>query len=366
MNPPPAIDLIDAAKQHAKQLDEYSGFKEKWNSPAGLFFSGVTLPIPGMKTRLSAVDTANVMQQLGHNSTDGGFNFSIAAHLFAGVVPLGGHGGNPAHHEALSRVTTGAILANAMTESSSGSDAFKMKTTAVRNGKEFVINGTKTFVTNGPVADYFIVYAMTDPAKGFFGGVTCFLLDKSKHKIGIGATIEKSCLKNSPMCELYFENCIVGEEYIIGGEGSGAMIFLESMDWERVCIASMHVGTILRVQKNASMYVKGRIRGDKALSEFQGVQFKIAEIAVLGETSRLMAERAAQKVDTKHGTIAAAQAKIMSSESLMQAATLAATVMGGNGITSASGLTDILADAQAALIYSGPNDVLRELIASRL
>lgn len=366
MNPPPAIDLINAANLHAEKLNHYSGFKEKWNSPAGLFFAGITLPIPQMTTRLSAADTANVMRQLGEMSTDGGFNFSIAAHLFAGVVPLGGYGKNGVHHDALKNVVDGSICANAMTESSSGSDAFKMKTTAVRNGKEFVINGSKTFVTNGPVADYFIVYAMTDAAKGFFGGVTCFLLDRTKHKIDFGSAIEKSCLKNSPMCELYFENCTVGEEYIIGSEGGGAMIFMESMDWERACIAAMHAGTISRICREAGEYVKSRVRGEKTLSDFQGVQFKIAEIAVLGETSRLMADRAARKVDSRNGTVAAAQAKIMASESLMRAATLAATVMGGNGITTASGLTDILADAQAALIYSGPNDVLRELIASRL
>lgn len=362
----PAIDMRQAAIEHALQLNRYDSFSAKWKSPSGLFFAGLTLPIPGMTTRLSAADCSNMLFELGKNSRDGGFNFSIAAHLFAGVVPLGGYGKKGVHHDALKNVAGGSICANAMTESSSGSDAFKMKTSAIRNGREFVINGSKTFVTNGPIADYFIVYAMTDSAKGFFGGVTCFLLDKSQHKIGFGSVIEKNSLKNSPMCELYFENCTVGEECIIGSEGGGAMIFMESMDWERACIAAMHAGTISRICREAGEYVKSRMRGEKMLSELQGVQFKIAEIALLGETSRLMAERAAQKVDSKNGTIAAAQAKIIASESLMQAATLGATVMGGNGITTASGLTDILADAQAALIYSGPNDVLRELIASRL
>jgi len=362
-----AADLINAANRNAAKLPAVSDFKLKWQSEAGLFFAGLTLPIPGTGTRLSAVDTANILRVLGEISTDGGFNFSMAAHLFAGVIPVGGHGQNPVHLDALHKVETGAIFANAMTETSSGSDAFRMKTTAVRKGKEFVINGSKTFVTNGPIADYFVLYTMTDTAKGFFGGVTCFLLDKSKHTIGFGSVIEKNCLKNSPMCELYFENCTVGEEYIIGQEGGGAMIFMESMDWERACIAAMHAGTISRLLLNASMYIKGRtLSGDKRLANLQAVQFKIADIAVLAETSRLMAQRAAHQLDLKTGTVAAAQAKIMVSESLMQAANLAATVMGGNGITAASGLTDVLADAQAALIYSGPNDVLRELIASRL
>lgn len=357
--------MKQAAIEHALQLNKLGTFSAKWQSPSGVFFAGITLPIPGLKTRLRAAECADLLFELGRNSIDGGFNFSVAAHLMAGVIPLGGHGVNSVHLEALQHISNGAIVANGMTESSSGSDAFKMKTTAVRKGKEFVLTGAKTFVTNGPVADYIVVYAITDEAKGFFGGVSCFLIDKMKHKFHTGVPIEKTSLKSSPMCELFFEDCVVGEEYLIGKEGAGAMIFLESMDWERACIAALHAGTISRLCETAGTYTKARIRGEKALATFQAVQFKLADIAVLGETSRLMAIRAAESVDRKNGTLAAAQAKIVASESLLQAASLAATVMGGNGITDPQ-VADVLSDAQAALIYSGPNDVLRDLIASRL
>ncbi len=362
---PSALDIRQAAIDHSLQLNSHDSFSAKWQSASGLFFAGITLPIPGMTTRLSAVDCANILFELGRNSKDGGFNFSLAAHLFAAVIPLGGHGTHSVHHEARERISNGAIAGNAMTESSSGSDAFRMKTTATRNGKDFILNGSKVYVTNGPIADYFVAYAITDAEKGFFGGVSCFLIDKLKHNVIAGPPIEKTSLKSSPMCELFFDNCVIEEKYLIGKEGAGAMIFLESMDWERACIAAMHAGTISRLCNEAGAFVKTRIRGEKALSEFQGVQFKIADIAVLGETSRLMANRAAEKVDQRNGTLAAAQAKILASESLMQAATLAATVMGGSGITNKN-VVNVLVDAQAALIYSGPNDVLRELIASQL
>lgn len=361
----PAIDMKQAAIDHAHQLNKRVSFSEKWQSPSGLFFAGLTLPIPGMTTRLSANEIANMMFELGRISVDGGFNFSIAAHLFAGLIPLGGHGKNAVHLDALNCISNGAIAANAMTESSSGSDAFRMRTMATKRGKQFVMNGSKTFVTNGPVADYFVVYALTDLQKGFFGGVSCFLIDKLKHKVKVGPPIEKVSLKSSPMCELFFEDCVVEEEYLIGSEGAGAMIFLESMDWERACIAALHAGTITRLCDIASVHAKTRILADKTLSQFQGVQFRIADVAVLGETSRLMAMKAAHLVAQKNGTVAAAQAKILASESLLQAATLASTIMGASGVMN-DGPAGILADAQAALIYSGPNDVLRELIASRL
>lgn len=352
-------ELSTIASSHAKQLNELTRFSGKWNSESGLFFSTLLTNAE----RMTASETASVLYALGKNSTDCGFNFSVAAHLLAGVVPVIHHVVRPEIREAINH---GAICANAMTESGSGSDSFRMKTTATKAGSVYTLNGSKTFVTNGPVADYFTVYAMTDPAKGFFGGVSCFLLDKAVHRFSIGSPIEKSSLRSSPMCEVYFDNCPVSEENRIGKEGAGAMIFMESMDWERACIAAMHAGTMARVCEQAGAYVKNRIRTDKPLSAFQSVQFRLADMAVAAEISWLMAQRAAGLVDEKRGTLAAAQAKIMASESLMQVATLAATVYGGNGIVAEYGLTDLIADAQAAMIYSGPNDVLRELIASRL
>lgn len=351
--------LAETAAQHAKNLNSFPDFSSKWNSDSGRFFS--TLLSAG--DRLSAHETATVLYALGLHSSDSGFNFSLAAHLLAAVTPVMLHSQNNVILEA---INNGAIGANAMTEHGSGSDSFAMKTTAVRHEKNFQLNGSKTFVTNGPIADFFVVYALTDHAKGFFGGVTCFLLDKVEQRFTIGPAMEKTSLRNSPVSELFFENCDVPEENIIGKEGGGAIIFMQSMDWERACIAAMHAGTMERLCNTASEYVRNRHRGDKTLRDFQAVQFKIADMAVAAETSRLMAFRAAQSVDEKRGTTAAAQAKIMASESLMQVATLAATVHGGNGIMRSTGLTDVLADAQAALIYSGPNDVLRELIAAHL
>lgn len=352
-------ELTEVAASHAKMLNSFPDFALRWNSEHGHFFSTLLT----MNHDLPASGLAAILYQLGQHCKDSGFNFSVAAHLLAGVIPVIKHGRT---NEILEAINASAVCANAMTEAASGSDSFHMKTTATRRNNGYVLNGSKTFVTNGPIADYFITYALTDPGKGFFGGVSCFLIDKVQHRVKIGPPINKSSLKSSPMSELFFDECVVDENCLIGPEGGGAMIFIESMDWERACMAAMHAGTMMRIAHDAASYVKNRVRGEKKLSEFQAVQFRLADISVAAETSRLMAMRAAQLVDQKRGTVAAAQAKIMASESLFQAATLAATVHGGNGITAETGLTDIIADAQAAMIYSGPNDVLRDLIASHL
>jgi L-prolyl-PCP dehydrogenase len=365
-SPETLIQIEAAAREFALALNGERDFASKWNSEAGSFFRSLTVPAERNGSGVTAETCAKIMYQLGHHSSNNGFNFSMAAHLFAAVIPLGNHGKNEVHFSALENIVQGSVGANAMTESGSGSDSFAMKTVAVRKEKAYVLNGTKIFVTNGPVARYFIVYALTDPVKGFFGGISCFLLDRTQHRFTIGPAIEKSSLKNSPMCELFFDDCVIAEEYRLGQEGAGAMIFMESMDWERSCIAGMHAGTMRRLCDGAAEYVKQRIRGEQTLAQLQGVQFKIADIDVMTETAKLMAIRAAALTDQKKGTVAAAQAKILASEYLAESAKLAILLQGGNGIVSANGLTDVLADAQAAMVYSGPNDVLRDLIASRL
>lgn len=359
------ILIIQSAQQHAKHLNTLTSFDAKWNSASGQFFRSLTVPHADA-TRISAATLAAILFQLGQYSADSGFNFSLAAHLLAGVIPLGGHGKNPKHHEALKNIEQGSITANAMTEAGSGGDSFKMKTSAIKVHDGYLLNGAKTFVTNGPIARYLIVYALTNSDKGFFGGISCFLIDKTIHSVVCGPPLEKTSLKNSPMSEVFFTDCVVGSEYMIGKEGAGAIMFLESMDWERSCIAAMHAGAIRRLCTLAAEYVKSRYRGDKALSEFQGVQFKLAELAMMSETAYLMAERAARLTDKRNGTVAAAQAKIMVSEFYIEAAKLATELHGGNGLTGGNELTNVMSDAQAALIYSGPNDLLRDLIASRL
>ncbi|MFM2017119.1 MAG: Acyl-CoA dehydrogenase [Bacteroidota bacterium] len=356
-----SFDLTVAARQHADSINRIKGFQSPRESDSVQFFSAL-LNLESSK----ATSTALMLYELGKISSNTGLNFSIAAHLYSGVYPLKKNKSSTLHETIFNEVERGVIIANAMTEGESGSDSFNMKCTAIRNGNSYILNGVKCFVTNGPVADYFVVYALTQPDKGFFGGISCFLLDRNKHELQFGKPVEKAALTSSPMCDVYLNNIQVGEEYLLGKEGSGAMIFLDSMNQERAGIAALHSGAMQRICNIASEFVKQRTRGTATLSSLQGVQFRIAEIALLAESSKLMALKATNALDAGSGTIEAAQAKIHVSENYVTAVKNASELLGGYGVLNDSPLSGALADAQASLIYSGPNDVLRHLIASKL
>ncbi len=365
------IKLREAAFLTGKSVNALP-FSEKWKIAAQHGLAGLPVDATFQGPGLNAIETAISLEGFSESCTDGGFTFSLAAHLLAGAIPIVKNASGEMKKRILPKVAEGNfILANAMTETGSGSDAFNLKTTAVAQGENFVLNGTKTFCTNAPIANGILVYALTDAAKGFFGGITCFLLEKDKHAYKIGKEIRKNGLHHSPLAEIFLNDVSVNKENVIGKIGAGSMIFLESMNWERACMSAMHVGTMIRVCNRTRDYVTGREVGrgtsSEKLDHFQGVQFRIAEMFLQTELARMLAYTAAKKIDMgEDATESCAKAKIFSSEALNKIAQEAMVLHGANGFMEDYGIGEIIADAQAALIYSGPNDVLRNLIASRL
>jgi alkylation response protein AidB-like acyl-CoA dehydrogenase len=361
------MSLRKAAFETGKLSDKQS-FDMQWKSASKQGMVALPVPAEFGGPELNALETAISLEGFSESCRDGGFTFSMAAHLLAGVVPVVKHASEEIKKYVLPKVVSGEfILANAMTEANSGSDAFSLKTSAEKKGEQYILNGTKLFCTNATIANGILVYALTDPAKGFFGGISCFLLEKDKHNYKCGKEIKKSGLHSSPMAEVILENVSVGSENIIGKTGSGAVIFLESMNWERACMSAMHTGVMQRLCNMSREYVKARIKGNESLDKHQAVQFRIAELYVQTEISRLLSMKAANMIDEREdATVAAAKAKIFSSEALNKIAQETMILHGANGFTEEFGIGEIITDAQASLIYSGPNDVLRNLIASRL
>lgn len=342
-------------------------FEESWKIAATQGLVACVIPKEFGGPALNAIETAISIEGFSEGCKNGGLTFSMSAHLMAGLIPIVKQASAEIKKRVLPQVVDGNyILANAMTEPGSGSNAFGLKTIAKADGDDFILNGTKTFCTNASIANGILVYALTDEAKGFFGGITCFLLEKGKHNYKCGKPIMKNGLHASPLCEVFLNDVRVPKENIIGKTGSGVMVFLESMNWERTVMSAMHAGTMMRLCTLSRDYVKSRMHGENALEKHQGVQFRLAEMYLHTEICKLQAYKAAKMIDDGIDvTAAAARAKVFSSEALNSVAKEALVLHGANGYTTEYGIGEIIADAQAALIYSGPNDVLRNLIASR-
>ncbi|HEY0031156.1 MAG TPA: acyl-CoA dehydrogenase family protein [Bacteroidia bacterium] len=314
---------------------------------------------------LDALSTIIALEALGYASKDGGLNFSICAHLLACVIPVWKYGNEEQKIKFLPDLCSGKRIAvNAMTETESGSDVFNIKTTAKKTPEGFVINGTKTFSSNGPVADTILLYALTDASKGFHGGITAFLIDKNTKGYHVGQKYEKMGLRTCTISELVFDNMLVPADAVLGGTGAGATIFNFSMEWERVGIAACHVGTIQRLLEDSIQYANTRKSGTQAIGKNQAVSHRIANIKTQLEAARLLTYKAAWNIDNnKNNSMDASIAKLFVSETLTASAYDTLQIHGGNGYMTAFEIERTLRDAIGSTIYSGTSDVQRNIIS---
>src|SRR5687768_2186189 len=197
--------------------------RDLWAQCGAMGLPGLPVPEDYGGSAADGLTTAIALEALGYGCRDSGLVFSICAHLLSCVVPLWKHGSEEQKRRWLPGLCDGTLVGvHAMTEPESGSDAFTMHTRATPHGDCWRINGTKTFITNGPVADLVIVFAMTDMAKGFHGGITAFLVQKGTPGFRTSQKIEKMGLRTSPFAELVFEDVEVGPDAVLGKPGAGA------------------------------------------------------------------------------------------------------------------------------------------------
>ena len=314
---------------------------------------------------MDPLTTAIALEALGYGCRDSGLVFSICAHLLACVIPIWKFGSDEQKKRYLPGLCSGKIIAvNAMSEPGSGSDAFSMRTSAVKDGAGYRITGTKTFSSNGPVADLALVFALTDPAKGYHGGVTAFLVEKSTPGFRVGQKFEKMGLRTSPMGELVFENVFVPSEAAIGGAGAGSTIFTHSMDWERICLFATHVGTMERLLETSIEYARTRSQFGQAIGKFQAISHKIVDMKVQLEAARLLVYRAAWFLDKRRSvSLDASMAKLFVSEALVKTALDTVQIFGGYGYMTEYEVERALRDAVGSTLYSGTSEMQRNIIS---
>lgn len=255
------------------------------------------------------------------------------------------------------------IGAFGLTEPGAGTDAAGQQTTAVLDGDNYILNGSKIFITNGGVADTFIVFAMTDKSQGT-RGISAFIVEKGFPGFSIGKKEDKLGIRASSTTELIFENCIVPKENLIGKEGKGFGIAMKTLDGGRIGIAAQALGIAEGAYEETIKYMKERKQFGRSLSAFQGLQWMIAEMETKIEAAKLLVYKAAWLKQNKLPySVDAAKAKLFAAEVAMDVTTKAVQLHGGYGYTKEYPVERMMRDAKITEIYEGTSEVQKMVIA---
>lgn len=338
--------------------------RAKWRKCAQMGIHGLAVPEAYGGTGHDVLTTVLALEALGYGCADAGLLFAIGAQMWAVQAPILRFGSDAQRQQYLPKLLSGEIIgAHAITEPGSGSDTFSMTATAEKRGDEYVLNGSKTFATNAPVADMFVVFATTNRKRGFLG-VTAFLIDKGTPGLSTGKAIDKMGIRTSPMGEVFLSDCVVPASTRLGGEGNGGTIFTHSMGWERTCILAGAVGAMERQLETCIAYASQREQFGKAIGKFQSVSNMIVQMKIRFETSRLLLYRAAWlRASGQEATAEVAMAKLCISEAHVASSLDAIQIHGGYGYSTETGVERDLRDAIGSRIYSGTSEIQHEIIA---
>ncbi len=355
-------------KDDIAQRDLRSDFSSAlWKKCAEFGIQGLPIPEQYGGSGRDALTTIVALEALGYACRDNGLLFSLNAQMWSFELPLWKFGREDQKARFLPRLCDGSFIGvQAMTEPDSGSDAFSLRTTAERNGNRYVLRGSKTFVTNAPVADAFLVFARTDREKGF-AGISAFIVERETAGLSVSGQAHKMGLRTSPMGELVLEDCEVGEDHVLGSLGAGAAIFAASMDWERMCILACALGTMQRQLEQCIDYAKTRTQFGQPIGKFQAVAHRIVDMKIRLETARLLLHEVGWlKATGRRTTVESAMVKLYLSECFLHSSLDAVQIHGGYGYMSEYELERDLRDAVGSRIYSGTSEIQRNIIAGGL
>jgi len=307
------------------------------------------------------------MEALGYGYRDNGLLFSLNAQMWACQTPIARSGTDEQKRRYLPGLCDGSLIAaHGMSEPNSGSDAFALTTTAERVGDDYILNGSKIFVTNAPVADLFVVFGTTDRSLGF-AGLCAFLIERDTPGLTVGSPIEKMGLRTSPMAELFLDGCRVPATHVLGKPGAGMAMFNSAMEWERSCILATTVGTMQRQLERTVEYARERKQFGQPIGKFQSVANRIVDMKVRLETAQLLLYKVAWlKKMGKSAVMEAALAKLYLSECFVQSGLDAIRTMGGYGYTTEYEVERDFRDSVGGTLYSGTSDIQRNIIARLL
>ncbi|WP_088227685.1 acyl-CoA dehydrogenase [Desulfosporosinus sp. FKB] len=349
--------------EHRDETEEFS--VEIWKKAGELGLAGITFPEEYGGVGADYISYAIAVEELSR--VDASVGVTISAHSSLCANPIYKFGTEAQKKKYLVPLATGEKLgAFGLTEPMAGSDASGTRTTAVRQGDEYIINGSKIFITNGYYADTYVVTAQMDKSKGN-RGIAAFILEKGMPGFSFGKKEKKMGIRSSATYELVFEDVHVPAENLLGEEGQGFKIAMQTLDFGRIGIASQALGIAQGAYEQCMKYVKERVQFGKPIAEFQNTQFKLADMATQIEAARLLVYKACKMADA-HVSVSklSAMAKMFASETAMAVTTMGVQLHGGYGYTREYPAERMMRDAKITEIYEGTNEIQRVVISSHI
>ena len=351
---------------HVREWDEKAGCPfDVFRRLGGLGMMGILVPEEYGGVGLSYRHYAMILEELG--AVEGGIGLSVAAHNSLCTNHILAYGHEDQRRAWLPRLAAGEVLgAWALTEPEAGSDSGATKTTAVRNDKGWVLNGTKNFITHASVGEVAVIMARTKPGSDHHG-ISAFLVPLKTPGVSVGKHEDKVGMRVSDTASLIFEDCQVGADALLGNEGDGFIQAMEILDGGRISIAALSVGIARGALDAALAYAKERRQFGKPIAAFQAIRFKLADMATAVHAARLLTERVADEKDRGgKTTLLSAQAKVYASEVAVRVGEDAVQVLGGYGYCKDYPVEKFWRDAKLCTIGEGTSEIQRLVIAREL
>ncbi len=341
--------------------------REAWGMLGQMGVLGLHLPVELGGSGADVMSCVLVGEALGEAGVDGGLSLSYGAHSFLCADTILVHGSEQQRQRYIPRLASGEwIGCMALTEPDAGSDVAALRTRAVRSDQGWVLNGSKMFITNGSIADVAVVYAKTDPAAGH-GGISAFVVERGTPGFSAGRDLVKMGVRTSPTSELILEDCVIPADNLLGREGMGFLMAMQTVEWDRSALLAPFVGSMAYLIDRSARYAQQRRQFQRPISAFQATRQKLADMKIFMETARTLVYRVAWCKDQGRplNHLEAAIAKLFVGDWSLRPTNDAMLLHGGYGYCHEYDVERVFRDGRLAPIGGGTSDI-QKLIISRL
>ncbi len=361
--------LLEEVRRFAKlSLNDEEHFKqfsyEQWKATAEFGLLGLMAPENYGGLNESYLTAAMVIEELGYSCKNNGFVFAVNNHIWVGLNLINRFGSDSLKDKYIPRMVTGELIgAMAITEADAGSDAHAMSSAYRETEDGYILNGNKMFISNGTIADVFVVFAQREG--GSKSNTTAFVVEKTFEGVTVGKDIEKMGLDACPMAEISFNNCFIPKENLLGKIDNANVIMSYALEAERCYEFAPHVGAMQRIMEECIEYAETRKQFGKTIGEYQAISHKIAEMRMNIECAKLLLYKIGwMKDEGKNTYLESSMFKLFVSEKYIKACEDALQIFGAYGYTKEYGIERELRDAHACSIYSGTNEMQKNTIYS--